>query len=250
MSIDSLRRRFSGNAEDFDSLLMELFALYEKQELALKETHDELISVKFDNNKLRHVGEDDEVWFWQPEEENHLESLCCPILIMPADLRRLLGEDKKMQRNIIRGSQFDDKTLAELEKHYNAKFVCDTCLVDVKGTKGNFAASVFYTEEAHPEGSNYLALYYKYALGENLGLFVADGICVLDQIFEGIVADNGDVVYSRYRHDFVTSPDGSVSADGGQEYGRFLWTNGAQPDIVKMHVEGAKLVIMESEDDS
>jgi hypothetical protein len=34
----------------------------------------------------------------------------------------------------------------------------------------------------------------------------------------GIVADNGEVIYSRYRHDFVYSTDRSVFVDGGRDY--------------------------------
>lgn len=36
--------------------------------------------------------EDHEYWAWQPDEENHLESLTCPVLIPAEWLRNLIDE--------------------------------------------------------------------------------------------------------------------------------------------------------------
>ena len=49
--------------------------------------------------------------------------------------------------------------IAKMENMYNATFVMESC---IKGKNGwaNFPAAIFYTEEAHPEGSNYFALYH------------------------------------------------------------------------------------------
>ena len=48
--------------------------------------------------KAKTPKELDGVWLWQGDEEDHLESLSCPILIDAQDLRDLLGEVKKAER--------------------------------------------------------------------------------------------------------------------------------------------------------
>ena len=38
---------------------------------------------------------DGEVWIWQGDDDDHLESLACPILIRPEQLRDIIGETNK-----------------------------------------------------------------------------------------------------------------------------------------------------------
>ena len=42
----------------------------------------------------------------------------------------------------------------------------------------------------------------------------------------------GTVIESRHRHDFVTCTCGDVSIDGGLDYQRILWSDGARYEIV------------------
>jgi len=51
-------------------------------------------------------------------------------------------------------------------------------------------------------------------------VMIADGIIATKETFSGVMAKNGDVIYSRYRHDYRTSDDGSVFVDGGRDYFR------------------------------
>jgi hypothetical protein len=44
-------------------------------------------------------------WMWEPGADNHLESLTCPVLIAPSDLRRLIDDEQPMndvQKQTIR----------------------------------------------------------------------------------------------------------------------------------------------------
>lgn len=105
-------------------------------------------------------------------------------------------------------SLFSKENIERIEKVRNAKYVCDTEYKDIH-------VAVFYGDTPHPDsGSKYFALYYADTL------MITNGAFIEDQEIAGVVADNGDVIYSRFRHDYRTSPDGSVFIDGGRAYTR------------------------------
>lgn len=64
----------------------QLPAMLGDMQLALRDFE----SVKAERNTLRRER-DGEVWVWQGDEEDHLESLTCPVLIQPEDLKLLIG---------------------------------------------------------------------------------------------------------------------------------------------------------------
>lgn len=122
---------------------------------------------------------------------------------------------------------FSEENVKKIEEVKNAKFVCET-------EKDGVHVSIFYGDEKHPDsGSRYFGLYYS---GIDQNLMITNGSFIEGQEIAGVVADNGDVVYSRYRHDYRRSPDDSVFVDGGRAY---LRTNGTQ--LVSMKVEDGKL---------
>lgn len=99
--------------------------------------------------------------------------------------------------------------ICELRK---AQYVCDTTL------KNGADCSVFYGETAHPvSNSRYFGLYRDPARDM---FYICNGESVEDYEFDAVVADNGDIIYSRHRHDYRYSPDGSVWIDGGRSYTR------------------------------
>jgi hypothetical protein len=64
-----------------------------------------------------------------------------------------------------------------------------------------------------------------------------------EKTITGVKADNGDVIYSRYRHDYRTSQDESVFIDGGRDY---LKTGLYEDDrFVKLNVVKDKLEIVQ-----
>ena len=62
---------------------------------------------------------------------------------------------------------------------------------------------------------------------------------------ELVVAANGDVIYSRYRHDYRHSPDGSVWIDGGRDYTRSGVPTGEWDAFVTLRIVEDKLIIVE-----
>ena len=83
-----------------------------------------------------------------------------------------------------------EKDINGIEKKYNAKYVFEACIKDIKGKWLNFPAAIFYTEKAHPEGSNYFAMFMLH--GHPM---IADGIsAVKDVMYTGLEAEE-EVVY-------------------------------------------------------
>lgn len=101
--------------------------------------------------------------------------------------------------------------IAKVENMYNAKYVFESCLKTVSGDWCNFPAAIFYTETAHPEGSNYFGLYRSPL---NNQLMIADGISATEPFNAIQIGD--DIIYSRYRHDYREYNDAIV--DGGRDY--------------------------------
>lgn len=103
--------------------------------------------------------------------------------------------------------------IAKVENMYNAKYVFESCLKTVSGGWCNFPAAIFYTETAHPQGSNYFGLYRSPL---NNQLMIADGISATEPFNALQVGD--DIIYSRYRHDYREYNHAIV--DGGRDYFR------------------------------
>ena len=127
--------------------------------------------------------------------------------------------------------------IAKVENMYKATFVMESC---IKGKHGwaNFPAAIFYTEEAHPQGSNYFALYHN---GEQF--MITNGITATEP-FEGIqIGDN--VYYSRYRHDYREC--GPVAIDGGRDYTKLVGDTNAGKRVT-LKVNKDKLEVMDNFD--
>jgi len=116
------------------------------------------------------------------------------------------------------------------EREYKAKYLLETCLKARNGGWVNFPAAVFYTEEKHPRGSNYFAIYHD---GDRL--MITDALPSINDVeFKGIEAE-GEVVYSRYRHDYREGKNGAF-VDGGRDYFRYGGDRFSDYNIVKFKV--------------
>lgn len=106
---------------------------------------------------------------------------------------------------------FSHDQIQKIEDVKKAKYVCAT---EHQGR----TVEVFYSDEAHPvSNSRYFALYKTHLTDE---LMITDGSFVEKQDIDAVIADDGDIIYSRYRHDYMVSNDKSVWIDGGRAYTR------------------------------
>lgn len=126
--------------------------------------------------------------------------------------------------------------ICRVEEQYKATYVMDTCLKTVDGQWTNWYGCIFYTEQPHPKGSNYFALY----KDELEGWKITNGLSAVEGEFHGILFEDGELIHSRYRHDYFEHR-GAV-ADGGRDYFRSTaLSEGARP--IKFKVVGPNLVL-------
>ena len=104
---------------------------------------------------------------------------------------------------------FNREQIAKIEDLKRARYVCST-------ERDDKSIEVFYSEDEHPAGSRYFGLYFS----SDNQLYITNGAFVEDQEIAAVIADDGEIVYSRHRHDYRSSSDGSVFIDGGRSYTR------------------------------
>jgi len=131
---------------------------------------------------------------------------------------------------------FTDEQIEKIEDYYKAKFVCETCLKSSSDGWMNTNFAVFY-QETPPEiaKSNYFALYYN----REGNLMITDASSALEP-FEGLLINENEILYSRYRHDYKTYGDYMV--DGGRDYMRC--TPSASARVVKLGIVKDQLEIL------
>jgi len=108
-----------------------------------------------------------------------------------------------MNNSVCNGRDDCPFNISKVEDLYQAKYVGQFCLKTRGGAWADAEVSVFYTSApSKPEYSNYFALFV-----QDGKVMISDARDVTEGTFTGVVADNGDIVYSRYLHDFRWSPD-------------------------------------------
>ena len=145
-----------------------------------------------------------------------------------------------MKVNLDLSKGWRDYDISKWEKHYNVKFVCETVIRDKRGNWLDQSSLLFYSEEPHPEGSNYMAVTHMPLGYEDWQTVITNGHTATEGSFEGLI-DGDEVYYSRFRHDYRTTPSG-MFIDGGRDYTR---SSVSDPDkYVTLKIIGDKLEIV------
>jgi hypothetical protein len=117
--------------------------------------------------------------------------------------------------------------IAYVEEKYNCHWVGQLPLKDKYGNWQTDSCADIYYHENPPNGySKYLGIILRDVA------YITSGASAVEGEFTGIVADDGEIIYSRYDHDYRVSTDGSVWIDGGRSYTRCL----AGSTYVRLHV--------------
>lgn len=127
------------------------------------------------------------------------------------------------------------------EQFYKSKYLGDFCTKNTEGGWNELPVALFYNKnpDISKGHTHYFGLF-----AQDRSVLITDGSSVADEPIIGIVADNGEVVFSRYRHDHVTSTDESVWIDGGRDYIR---TNKIDR-LVSIQLIDGELVIQPTKD--
>ncbi len=120
---------------------------------------------------------------------------------------------------LLNSEIFTEKNIASIEEVKNAVYVCETCLRTKGGWQADNAVAIFWNKDPAnvPEGgSRWFGLYFD-MFGQ---LMIANAISAVEEPITGVIAANGDIIYSKYRHDYRISEDGTAMIDGGRDYFR------------------------------
>lgn len=118
---------------------------------------------------------------------------------------------------INKGPQSVHLNIEAIEKAYKAFYVADLCLKSESGVWTQTPFSVFWqSERPKPEFSHY------FGVGTNTnGAYIVTGKSVEDTEWSAAEAENGEIIFSRFRHDNRVSSDGTAMVDGGRDYFRY-----------------------------
>jgi hypothetical protein len=125
-----------------------------------------------------------------------------------------------------------------VEKKKNAKFVCETCLRTADGGWSYSPVQIYWQEKPPVEGySNYFGIFVR-----DGSVFITSGQSAVDEPIYAIRND-GEIGYSRYRHDYRPVGGNGVGIDGGRDYTRVI---GRPDEYLTLQIEGPDLVVVES----
>jgi len=147
-----------------------------------------------------------------------------------------------MKKIIVNTGRSESKfNIEKVEEKYKAKFVGQLCLrVRDGGWHGDDCGDVYYQEVPPVEGySKYFALIIQHGT-----TYITSGASAVEGIINGVIANDGEIIYSRYRHDYRTSTDGSTFIDGGRDYVR----GGATGRYINMKIVDGEFYQLEDED--
>lgn len=101
------------------------------------------------------------------------------------------------------------------EQIYEAKYVGEFAVQVSGGSWTEQPRAVFYQPNPKdPAHSNYFALHLR-----DQHVYITDARSVAATPIMGILCPDGEIIYSRYRHDFVQHESG-IFIDGGRDYGK------------------------------
>jgi hypothetical protein len=133
------------------------------------------------------------------------------------------------------GYWLNEAGIKKTEELYGAKYMGFWCTKRSDGNWNDTPVEVFYqpnpdTEKGH---NHYFGLFKRMGNGV---LFITDATSAFSDPIMGIETDDGEVIVSRYRHDYVEKDKYMI--DGGRDY---LRTSGGP--FVRIRVEGPEFVI-------
>lgn len=134
--------------------------------------------------------------------------------------------------------QITMNTVKEIEKYYNAKYICETCLKLDDGWSPPIV--LFYQPSPNMEAghSNWFGIYVE--ADDPPHLMITNGIRAVEpqDTIQGLMDADGTIIFSRHVHDFRTY--GSMWVDGGRDYVRCSADYGT-PVTLKITPEGLQL---------
>lgn len=128
------------------------------------------------------------------------------------------------------GYWLGEKNIAKIEQMKNAKYIGYFTKKLPSGAWSDDPVDVFYVENPDTSlgHSNYFGMFYRRVTGKVAEtIFITDAQTCFDEPIVGLQFEDGTIIISRYRHNFVEH-DGCF-IDGGRDYTRI----GGEPEKFK-----------------
>ena len=113
------------------------------------------------------------------------------------------------------GFHFSSESISDIEDHYSAKYMGPWSIRDIDGNWTSIPVDVFYQPDPKKDlgHTNYFGMY-----RDPYGVKITKADSAFLEPIVGILTDDGEVIVSRYRHDYVSK--GGYMIDGGRDYVR------------------------------
>lgn len=133
--------------------------------------------------------------------------------------------------------------ISVVEKKKNAKFICETCIRTSNGNWSDEPVQLYWQENPPIEGySNYFAIFVRRNLmSGDPQVFITSGESAVKEPISAI-RHNGQIGFSRCRHDYRWVGGQEVAIDGGRDYTRII---GTPQEYLTLEIKGPHLVVKE-----
>jgi len=118
------------------------------------------------------------------------------------------------------GYHFNKDGIKKIEEHYTAKYMGYWCTKNPRDGWNEQPVDVFYV--ANPDTSKGHTNYFGMFTDER-GVMITNAESAFSEPITGLLCSDGEVIVSRYRHDYVVKED--VMIDGGRDYTRMTRGN-------------------------
>jgi hypothetical protein len=113
------------------------------------------------------------------------------------------------------GYHFNAEGISKIEDKYGAKYLGFWCTKRLDGSWNETPVDVFH--QPNPDTSKGHSEYFgMFRRGE--GVWITNAESAFSEPMTGVICDDGEVLVSRYRHDYRTKCDRMI--DGGRDYTR------------------------------
>jgi hypothetical protein len=171
--------------------------------------------------------------------DRHMTNIAQPIELKRATSLHQFDMQSGEGGSILTDCSFlSHRQISKIEQRYRAKYVFESQLKLRSDQWSDFSAAVFYAEEPHPEGSNWFGIWVR-----DGRFMISNAISAAEEPFFGVLADNGDIIYSRHPRDLRESDDKTVFIDGGRNHCRHDLIH----EVVKLKVVKDKVVVVPRE---
>lgn len=133
---------------------------------------------------------------------------------------------------------FSPEQIQLVEEKYNATYIGPFARAQNNGWT-EIPVDTFYQPNPQPGHKKYFGLFRHHRNG---AVMITNQSKAMKHEYSGVRANDGEVLFSRWIHDFRTSQDGSVSVDGGQYYTRILWNGEPPQQVIVRMVDGQWIV--------